>query len=204
MPRYVKSRLGYPTTKDRADRLTKSRLRLPSKLPIDPFPLVHGTLPEKMVYAELSRRQIPFLFLNDVNFKIPEIDFDKSFQADFVIPSLRIIIEVQGAYWHSMDKTIESDSFKFAIYELGGYRVLAWWDYDIYARLPALFDAEPVLAAAGHYTDSARGKSAELPVTVRTKIDTSGGIRTLNHKRAVKLAYKKPAVRQRFKNRRVL
>lgn len=148
---------------------------------IDLFPQIHGTVPEKMVYAELTRLGIPFLFLNDVRFQLPEIEFDKSYQADFVIPSLKLIIEVQGAFWHSKEKTIESDAFKFAIYEVGGYRVLAWWDYDILSRLQDLFIAEPALMAIAKPAN--RVVSTELNPIVRTKIDTSKGIRTLNSRR---------------------
>lgn len=148
---------------------------------VDPFPEVHGTLPEKMVYAELSRRRIPFLFLNDIRFQIPEIEFDKQYQADFVLPQLKLIIEVQGAYWHSMDKTIEADAFKFAIYETAGYKALAWWDFDIIERLHDLFINEPLLVSAGiGYNNS---NSSELPVISRKKQDTSKGIRTLNMRR---------------------
>lgn len=149
---------------------------------VDPYPEVHGTLPEKMVYAELSRMGIPFLFLNDLRFQIPEIEFDKWYQADFVIPHLKLIIEVQGAYWHSMDKTIESDAFKFAIYETVGYKVLAWWDYDIIERLQELILAEPMLVGAA--TNPTLVRSTELPVQRRSKVDTSKGIRTLNSRRS--------------------
>lgn len=190
MPRFVRG--PRRRTDIRSERRDKQRVR---KLGfVDPFPAVHGTLPEKMVYAELSRRQIPFLFLNDLRFQLPEIDFDKSFQADFVIPHLKLIIEVQGSYWHSTEKAIESDAYKFAIYQTGGYRVLAWWDYDILADLQNLFASEPGLA----YTQPASLSPSELPVVARTKVDTSKGIRTLNRKRAQRQAYKKPAVRRRI------
>lgn len=193
MPRWVRGK--RPRTTILAERAGRTRVRKHAWR--DPFPWVHGTLPEKMVYAELSRRGIPFLFLNDVRFQIPEIEFDKSYQADFVIPHLKLIIEVQGSYWHSMEKTIESDAVKFAIYEIGGYRVLPWWDYDIYERLQALFAADSQLSAYG--IPPGRNQSAELPVQARTKVDTSKGIRTLNKKRAQRMAYKKSPIRQRFK-----
>lgn len=193
MPRFVR-RKHRLSTKDRADRARKTRIR--SRSWIDPFPLGFGTLPEKMVYAELSRRQIPFLYLNDIRFKIPEISFDKTYQADFVLPSLKIIIEVNGAYWHSMEKTIESDAFKYSIYQVSGYTILPWWDYDIYDRLDDLFAQNPILsryAPLDHYNTS-----SELAVRSRKKADTSKGIRTLNRKRALRSAYKKAAVRRRI------
>lgn len=191
MPRYINRRKAL-STKIRAERA--GRLRVRSGRWIDPFPGVHGTLPEKMVYAEFSRRNIPFLFLNDLRFKIPEIDFDKEYQADFVIPHLKLIIEVQGAYWHSMEKTINADAFKFAIYQVSGYKVLAWWDYDILSDLQSLVAAEPALASYRPTTDL---DSSEMAVRSRKKQDTSKGIRTLNYKRAQRGLWKKAAVRRR-------
>lgn len=148
---------------------------------VDLFPEIHGTVPEKMVYAELTRLGIPFLFLNDMRFQIPEIDFDKWYQADFVIPSIKMIIEVQGAYWHSKAATIEEDAYKFAIYQTTGWTAVAWWDYDIIDRLHELVAETPQLLAIAQ--PAIRNKSTELPVQRRTKIDTSKGIRTVNERR---------------------
>jgi len=168
----VADRIATPATQ----RVKKNQLW------IDPFPEIHGTRPEKMVYAELTRRGIPFLFLNDMRFQISEIDFDKWYQADFVLPDLKIIIEVQGAYWHSKPATIDEDAYKFAIYQTTGWKPLAWWDYDIESRLQELFSESPELTAASNFAPY-WGKSKELPVQRRTKIDTSKGIRTLNERR---------------------
>lgn len=177
MVRYLKRPASVAKRLDTAGR----RRPPPRRGWVDPFPWVHGTVPEKMVYAELSRRGIPFLFLNDVNISIPEISLHKDFQADFVLPQFKLIIEVQGAYWHSKPETLEADAYKFALYEAMGYRVLAWWDFDIMSNLISLFEAEPVLRAA---TVTARVRaSTELPVQKRTKVDTSKGIRTLNARR---------------------
>lgn len=148
---------------------------------VDPYPEIHGTLPEKLVYARLSLMGIPFLFLNDISFSMPEIDFFKSYQADFIIPDLKIIIEVQGSKWHSTPQAIESDAFKLAVYTTFGYKALAWWDYDIESNLDALFASEPLLASAQR-ARPVTGASSELPVVKRTKIDTSKGIRTQNSK----------------------
>lgn len=188
MPRRINRKVKL-TTQERSDRSGSQRAPRNQSW-FDPFPWVHGTLPEKMVYAELSRRGIKFLFLNDINFTIPEIDFNKQYQADFVIPDHKIIIEVQGAYWHSMAKTIESDAFKFAVYEISGYKVLAWWDYEIIDHLQELVAAEPALSG---YNPTYGLASSELPVQSRKKQDTSKGIRTLNQKRGQRNAYKRDA-----------
>lgn len=191
MPRYSLGKTKV-STKERARRSRSYRV-WGFRRWIDPFPAVHGTVPEKMVYAALSRRQIPFLFLNNVNIAIPEIELYKNYQADFVIPGLRLIIEVQGAYWHSRPAAIESDAFKFALYEHAGYKVLAWWDFDIIDNVERLFAQEPLLAGTGGLASG----TSELPAVNRTKVDTSKGIRTLNRRRAARSVYKKRPVRER-------
>lgn len=158
---------------------------------IDPFPGVHGTVPEKMVYEQLTKRGIPFYFLNDFTYTIPEIEFVKEYQSDFVLPHLKLIIEVQGAFWHSKPKTIESDAFKFAVYEATGWKAVAWWDYDILENVNRLFAAEPLLAG---YSNTNVTRLAELTPVSRKKADTSQGIRTLNYRRAQRLQYKKKPV----------
>jgi hypothetical protein len=189
VPRYSTGKTRV-STEERAKRAAGYRV-YGYKDWIDPFPTVHGTLPEKMVYAALSSRRIPFLFLNNVNIAIPELELFQTYQADFVIPSLNLIIEVQGAYFHSKPEAIESDAFKFALYQQAGYRVIGWWDYDIMARLPQLFMQESLLAG---FSAGASG-STELTPVDRTKVDTSQGIRTLNKLRAARQAYKKPIAR---------
>lgn len=158
----------------------------------DYFPLGFGTKPEKIVYNALSARGIPFLYLNDIELTIPEISFDQFFQADFIIPSLRIIIEIQGAHWHSMKKTIEEDAFKFALYQQDGWQALAWWDFDILSNVNALFDQVPALnaAAVAHQGNI----SSEMAVQRRTKTDSSKGIRTLNARRGARMLSRKKAV----------
>ena len=116
MPRIVRYNPNRYNPQERAQRRDSYRVS-GYKLWIDPYPAVHGTLPEKMVYEQLSRRGIRFYFLNDFTYTIPEIALSKEFQSDFVLPDQKIIIEVQGAYWHSLPKTIESDAFKFALYD---------------------------------------------------------------------------------------
>jgi G:T-mismatch repair DNA endonuclease (very short patch repair protein) len=195
MPRYSTGQTKV-TTKQLVERAKNYRVH-GYKSWVDPFPLGFGTLPEKIVYQALSRRSIPFLYLNDIRLTIPEINYDQFFQADFIIPSLRIIIEVQGAHWHSMEKTIESDAFKFALYQQTGWRPLAWWDFDIEADINKLFAADPQLSQYNVVSDS----SSELPVQRRTKTDTSKGIRTLNQRRGQRLQYrKKPVTIKAMKN----
>ena len=176
----VRRRKDIVSVADRIGRSDTRRIR--KEQWVDPFPLGFGTLPEKLVYAELTRRNIPFYYLNDIRFQIPEIDFDKWYQADFVLPEQKIIIEVQGAYWHSKPATIDEDAYKFAIYQTTGWKPLAWWDYDIESRLQELFFEVPELMAASNFAPI-YGRSSELTPQRRTKTDTSKGIRTVNERR---------------------
>lgn len=178
MPRYKTTRATYQRLSESRNRVfVRGRFKW-----ADPFPEIHGTLPEKMVYAAFSHYNIPFYFLNDLTFSDPEADFFKTYQADFFIPAAKMIIEVQGAHWHSMPKTIESDNYKLAVYEVFGYQARAWWDYDIFDHLSDLILSEPLLVALMK-PDAANFRSSELTPVVRTKVDTSKGIRTLNAKK---------------------
>lgn len=190
MPR----RVGYnPDRYSRSEQVRRSRSYTVRgyKQWTDPYPMVHGTVPEKMIYEQLSRRGIKFYFLNDFTYRIPEIDLVKEFQSDFVLPDQKIIIEVQGAYWHSKPATMEADAFKMAVYEMTGWRALAWWDYDILYDVNKLFREEPLLSGYGYIGET---RSTELAPVSRKKQDTSKGIRTLNYKKAQRKAYKKKPV----------
>lgn len=157
---------------------------------IDPFPLVHGTEPEKRVYAALVQRGIRFYFLNDISTSIPEINIFKEYQADFILPDQKVIIEVQGYFWHTKPGAVESDAFKFAMYEAAGWRPLAWWDFDIIENVDNLFARDlPTLR-----DNLGKSLNTELTPIKRTKVNTSKGIVTLNKKRAARNAYKKPPV----------
>lgn len=195
MVRLVTKRRGRLKTKVRAVRAGVERVRKGKW--IDPFPWVQGTVPEKMVYAELSRRGIKFAFQNDVPFAIPIINFKKTYRPDIIIPSLKIIIEVQGSYWHSTSKAIEDDAYKFAIYQVLGWRVIVWWDYDIISRLQELFAADPKL---GTYTPAVKN-TATTEYTYKKKVirDDAKGIRTMNYRRGQRQQYKKPAPRVKIK-----
>lgn len=183
MPRFIG--MTKLTTAEKVDRAKRYRVS-GYKGWVDPFPSVGGTLPEKMVYAALSFRGIPFWTQNEVNFAIPEIGFNKDYRPDFVLPTLRIIIEVQGSFWHSKPKTIEDDAFKFAIYEQTGWRVLAWWDYDIVENVNKLFAADPVLRPYG----VKQSQSSETSNGRKVNRNDSKGIQTLNKKRGERLLYR--------------
>ena len=180
-----------PLSKVQRERRLKQYAVRGYKRWIDPFPHIHGTEPEKRVYAALSQRGIRFYFLNDISTSIPEINIFKEYQADFILPDFKIIIEVQGYFWHTKPGAIESDAFKFAMYEAAGYKPLAWCDYEILENINQLFIRD--LPSVAH--NLGKTATSELAPMKRTKVNTSKGIVTQNKKRAQRNAYKKPPIK---------
>lgn len=148
---------------------------------IDPHPGVLGTVPEKIVYNELFLRGIDARFRSDFTVDLPDADIFKVYKPDFVLTAERIIIEVQGSYWHSSKEAIEADSFKQALYTMMGYKVLAWWDYDIESDVDRLFAQEPALA----YRRIGSTITTDDPLH-----DDLKGLRTQNRSRKKPLKYK--------------
>lgn len=115
---------------------------------VDPYPEIPGTKPEKIVYAALVRRKIPFQFQEwfhvDPALNLQSADW---LRPDFTVPAAKIIIAVQGDYFHTQPAQIEKDSLQFAIYNMMGWTVLPWWEYDIESRIDSLIDDNPALRA---------------------------------------------------------
>lgn len=107
----------------------------------DPYPWVQGSVPEKMVMAELVRRGIWFEHTPQRN-SLGGI-VDPTWEPDFLFPQYKIWLEVQGAYFHSKPQAIQSDAWRFAAIESVGWRPIGWWDFDIENRLVDLMDAVP-------------------------------------------------------------
>lgn len=220
MPRYAR----YAPGSEKQNRRRKHSYRGYKQPATDKYPLGFGTQPEKIVYAELVRRNIEFYYLNDVEFVAEDAEFFKLYQADFIIPSLKVVIEVQGAFWHTKPGTIESDAYKYAVYETFGWKPLFWWDFDIIQNVHKLFALEPLFAKANEYLNWHKGqnksnstekvsakpsggwetvvnsKKGEYDLLMQTKLkgrsktDTSKGIRTQNKNRAARLQYRKKPV----------
>lgn len=170
MTRIIYKRKKKLTTEERKDRAKKYRVSRYGVW-VDPFPNIMGTRPEKMVFAELVRRQIPFQYQNWFYVDLIGLVGNRWYRPDFIIPNYKIIIEVQGAYWHSQPKAIESDAYKYTLYELMGWKVLTWWDYEIEDDLGALFAKTPELNSykyKGTYT------------LYKKQYDDSAGIRKMN------------------------
>jgi hypothetical protein len=115
---------------------------------VDPYYWVQGSSIEKMVMAELIRRNIYFEHTPQTNtlpwfpWMLQEKHTDK-WEPDFLLPQYKIWIEIQGAYFHTLPGQVETDALRFAYIEAVGWRPIAWWEDDIRTRLIDLFQAVP-------------------------------------------------------------
>ena len=141
---------------------------------VDPFPGILGTKIEKMILAELVFRRIPFYFQYNV-VDIPWIKGVENWRVDFYVPAGKVIIEANGFYWHTLTKEkIASDAFRYANLEAAGYKVVAWYDYEIETRLWELFEEVPELARPLAYGP---------PLSLENANDDLKAIRLMNARR---------------------
>jgi len=142
----------------------------------DPFPEIMGTVPEKRIYARLVLMNIPFEYQSSLRVNIAAISLVKDYRPDFILPDQKVVIEVQGSYWHSSAEAIEADSYKYALYEMMGYKVLTWWDYEIETDVDAL-----IMRDLGLYIAKGYKKGGRVIDPKRQKeIDDLKGLRTMN------------------------
>lgn len=119
----------------------KRKFRVYSPWWVDPNIFIQGSSIEKMVMAELVRRNIYFQHTpqkNDLGGFV-----DPSWEADFLFPQYKIWLEINGSYFHSLPGQIETDALRGAAITMAGWRYLAWWEWDIRTRLIDLFNEVP-------------------------------------------------------------
>ena len=56
---------------------------------------------------------------------------ERCFQYDFIIRHRRILIEVQGDYWHSTQKAKKCDLNKKIFCEKNGYKLLCIYEHEL-------------------------------------------------------------------------
>lgn len=138
---------------------------------VDPYPWVMGTFPEKLVFAWLADRGIPFTF--QATFPdYPGTLTVEEFRPDFRLDQFKVIIEVQGEYWHSLPAQAEQDVYKFSIYKLSGWTVYWFWESDILADLASLMLG----------VDELRGYVGHEAWTWEQRKDDLAALRTMNAK----------------------
>lgn len=150
----------------RSERVRRDERRFAVRSPwwLDPFWFLVGSSIEKMVMAELVRRQIFFIYRpqrNDLGGFV-----DPTWEADLLLPHHKIWIEVQGGYFHSLPGAIERDSLRYAAIEQAGWKPVFLWEFDIRTRIVDLLDETPELRVA----------RAEHEAAARATYGTSRGL----------------------------
>lgn len=189
-PRYA-ALASIRTPAELRNRSARSKISKAQKVQFtDPYPEVPGTLPEKMVYAALMERHIPFQFQYPIHFAIPLVS-DTWHRADFILPYQKLIIDVNGFYFHSKPAQIDKDSTIAAFAQLSGWRVAFWWDFDIYDHLDLLFLMENLGIAQ---TQSGFGSPGRGD---RKQRSDSTGVKTLNKRRTHRIRKTRVALKYR-------
>lgn len=126
---------------------------------VDYCPDVPATFPEKLVFAELIRRQVNFYFswyLGDLPITPTE---QEHLRPDFILPDYNIIIEIYGVYWHTRPGAFEHDAYRAMLLMASGYKVHILTDYEVIRNVKEAIDTIPELrtplihgsmAAVGH------------------------------------------------------
>lgn len=119
---------------------------------IDYWSEIPGTIPEKIVFAELVRRQINFYFSWYFgNMTITPYIYER-YRPDFYLPDYKIIIEVFGAYWHTRPGMYEHDLVKAITYTAAGYTFYVLSDIAVLNNvIEAINDAIPELRAPAYH-----------------------------------------------------
>ena len=113
---------------------------------VDYFRLQGATLPEMMVYTELVRRNVPFAYAKYLG-DIPFTEEGEKYRPDFTLDDYRIIIRVQGVYWHTRPGDAENDARQAMLLTMLGWKVYDLWEMDILKNVRAAVDAIPELIA---------------------------------------------------------
>ena len=126
----------------------------------DPTAEIPGTAPEKLIYNYLVKLGVRFQYQYYMK-DLPNTSFPEDvWIPDFILPDYNIIIEIYGAYWHSLLTKREGDQLKKVYWLQSGYTVyesgiamnptggpgtgkaVIWWDWEIYLDLDQLFSRD--------------------------------------------------------------
>lgn len=86
---------------------------------------------ESLMYAELERRNVPFVKQQIV---------DGLYYVDALVPGARIVVECDGEYWHSLPDAKRRDPKKDKYLKSRGYRVFRFPEAAIHADVKACVD----------------------------------------------------------------
>jgi very-short-patch-repair endonuclease len=80
--------------------------------------------------TSIERKTKEWLESKKINYIHP-FNLGNRFQCDFYIPTLNLIIECDGTYWHSLPKAIERDERKDAYAKKYGFNIIRLLEEDI-------------------------------------------------------------------------
>lgn len=110
---------------------------------IDPFPWIPGTVPEKMIFEALYRRQIYFIFQAEwadviANSATGAADlpvlYAPAFKPDFVLPEYRVVIDPFSEFHHSLPGAVKRDIEKRVLYSAMGWTFVTPWAHEVVER----------------------------------------------------------------------
>ena len=149
MPRRLLERRYWERLEERRARLAQGitqRWRVGGRPDfIDYWPAVPATIPEKMVFAELVRRQVSFYFswyFGDLRITP---DVKERYRPDFYLPDYGIIIEVYGVYWHTRPGQYKHDVIRAFYLTASGYKVYILTDQQVLMSPSEAVDTIPEL-----------------------------------------------------------
>lgn len=146
-PRELLHRRYWLRIQERHNRLRvgtlESRFISPPPDLLDYWPEVPATIPEKTLFLALAQAEINFYFSYYVgDFPFSELE-EESYRPDFILPDYRVIIEVQGVYWHTRPGMWEHDFVKWQFYTMAGYKMYFITDTDILQDVGAVLESIP-------------------------------------------------------------
>lgn len=83
------------------------------------------TKPEKIMIRIIEENNLPFKYVGNGELCIG------GFFPDFINEEKKIILEINGSYWHNLSKIIEKDNKKYDEYKRQGYEFIIVWDYEL-------------------------------------------------------------------------
>jgi hypothetical protein len=132
---------------------------------IDPYPWIPGTVPEKMIFAELVRRHIYFVFhgtpddfaeADILAFYAPTLhDFD------FLLPEWQVVIDPYSEFHHSQPDTVQRDITRRVVLLAQGWKYYTPWAHEVVADAGKVVDQITELHTAPTHKLSEKDQQAK-------------------------------------------
>lgn len=90
------------------------------------------TTPEVIFYNELDTRKINY---------IPQYILNNKFAVDVYLPDIHTLVQIDGDYWHNLERVQKKDKSFNAYAKKCGYRLLRFWEHDIHSNIGKCIDS---------------------------------------------------------------